>query len=173
MFSQTYVPDTVILTLFCIIYVSIIYLTYHSSSRPGAVYRLSFYPCYAKTIRPPTPPYSTHFLLTMISLLSFHSFTFWSFLWYLFTQSLIFTTNQIRIFGWAIPKLLMTMIAFMIWNSSLIPFIEGLFSSNPYRFELSVTFRSQAFAFLFRKKKYVKEKRHLVQDFLQRLLAYM
>ena len=32
----------------------------------------------------------------------------------------------------------MMMIAFITWNSNLAPLIEGLCSSNPYRFEFSI-----------------------------------
>jgi len=60
----------------------------------------------------------------------------------------------------------MTMIGFITWNSSLVPLIESLCSLITCGFEFSVL-RSlllfTSFAFLFRKKKYDKEQKQLVQ----------
>ena len=62
------------------------------------------------------------------------------------------------------------MIAFITVNSSLVPFIEGLCSSNPCEFEFWVldgnekVFTFTSLAFLFRKEKRVTEREQLVQD---------
>jgi len=54
----------------------------------------------------------------------------------------------------------MMMIAFIILNSGVVPLIEGLCAQILYfRFEIIGGLRSHIFAFLFRKKKYVKGKR--------------
>ena len=58
---------------------------------------------------------------------------------------------------------LMMMIAFLILNSSLVPLIEGLCSSNPVGFELSVLLSHLLFSFLGRKNM-LEEKTLLVPD---------
>ena len=61
--------------------------------------------------------------------------------------------------------MMMMMIAFMNINSCLVPLIEGLCTQILYfRFESISGLRS--FAFLFQKKKYVKENKQSVQDFI-------
>jgi len=53
----------------------------------------------------------------------------------------------------------MMTIAFITINSGLVPLIEGLCAQIYYlRFEIIGGLRSHLFVFLFRKKKYVKEK---------------
>jgi len=61
----------------------------------------------------------------------------------------------------------MMMIAFITIQSVLVPLFEVLCAQICYhRFEIIVGFVFTSFAFLFRKKKYVQEKKQLVQDLI-------
>jgi len=60
---------------------------------------------------------------------------------------------------------LMMMITFITLNSSLVPLITGLCSSNPYRFEFSV-FRPHLLLFFCRKGKYVTEQIQAAQGLI-------